>query len=385
MNKLRLYDKWEAATFIKRENRFTLLLLKQGGTFRAYIPNTGRMEEFLVEDSKFFVSPFKTKKFQYRVVSTQYQNNFILLDTIKMNTLAGHLIEKNLLPDLMDIKEVQREKAIGNIRPDFLLTRRNNTRVLLEVKTCTFCHNGVAMFPDAPSQRAYHHIESLHELIQQGYDTRMVFIIPNKSAGIFMPNFHTDHNFALKVLEEKIVKFNAYRVDLVDPVTVDLESIHEVSIDYDYARLNNTPSGSYLLVLKNDRRKAIEVGKLGKIYFNRGYYVYVGSAMSGLESRVARHAKKKKKCFWHIDFITPGNMDIEKVFIIRRADRIESKIAERVGGLCTNFVNRFGASDSSEKSHLFYFQNPPHRTRDFMNIVLDFKTFSDLFIQRAPH
>ena len=385
MNKLRLYDKWEAATFIKRENRFTLLLLKQGGTFRAYIPNTGRMEEFLVEDSKFFVSPFKTKKFQYRVVSTQYQNNFILLDTIKMNTLAGHLIEKNLLPDLMDIKEVQREKAIGNIRPDFLLTRRNNTRVLLEVKTCTFCHNGVAMFPDAPSQRAYHHIESLHELIQQGYDTRMVFIIPNKSAGIFMPNFHTDHNFALKVLEEKIVKFNAYRVDLVDPVTVDLESIHEVSIDYDYARLNNIPSGSYLLVLKNDRRKAIEVGKLGKIYFDRGYYVYVGSAMSGLESRVARHAKKKKKCFWHIDFITPGNMDIEKVFIIRRADRIESKIAKRVGGLCTNLVNRFGASDSSEKSHLFYFQNPPHRTRDFMNIVLDFKTFSDLSIQRAPH
>jgi sugar fermentation stimulation protein A len=377
MDTLRLYSKWEASSFIERENRFTLLLKKSGNTFRAYIPNTGRMEEFLVNSGIFFVSPCMTDKFRYRVVSTLYQDNYVLLDTLKTNHLVNLLIEKRHFPFLEDVKYVEREQSFGNIRLDFLLHRNKKSPILLEVKTCTLCHNGVAMFPDAPSLRALRHIDNLRRLAAQGYGTRMLFITPNRTAKMFIPNFHTDYNFTLKFLEQQSVRFNAYKISLLDPVTVDLDSLEEIKIEYKRAESSCTQAGSYLLVLKNRSKKNINVGKLGNISFEEGYYVYAGSAINGLEHRVSRHTRKRKKPFWHIDYITPLHMSIEKAFSIRRTDNIESKIVRRLKNISDDSVRDFGASDSKEKSHLFVFKKPPYRLREFMNIVLDFKTFSD--------
>ena len=61
--------------------------------------------------------------------------------------------------------------------------------------------------------------------------------------------------------------------------------------------------GSYLLIIKLQDDKKILVGKLGKIAFKKGYYVYVGSAMNGLEQRLQRHLRSQKKFHWHIDYL----------------------------------------------------------------------------------
>ncbi|HDO19110.1 MAG TPA: DUF123 domain-containing protein, partial [Thermoplasmatales archaeon] len=47
--------------------------------------------------------------------------------------------------------------------------------------------------------------------------------------------------------------------------------------------------GSYAIVMRLDREQNIEVGSLGEIRFRRGYYLYVGSALNGLENRIKRH------------------------------------------------------------------------------------------------
>lgn len=377
MEILRLYTEWEAASFIERENRFCLLLKKDGATFRAYIPNTGRMEEFLVDGGTFFVSPFKTEKFRYRVVSTLYQDNYVLLDTLESNRLVNLLIEKRYFLFLENVEKIEREKNFGKVRLDFLVLRYKRKPLLLEVKTCTLCHNGVAMFPDAPSQRALRHIESLNSLAAQGYETRMLFIIPNGSAKLFMPNFHTDYDFTMKFLEQQPVNFSASKISLIDPVTVDLESLEDVKIEYDCAVSGCTPAGSYLLVLKNENKKRIQVGKLGTVSFEKGYYVYAGSALRGLDSRVSRHARKRKKVFWHIDFIAPYHMSIERIFTIRGTDKIEPKMVKGLQSICNDHIKGFGASDSKAESHLFFFKKPPFRSKEFMNIVLDLKTSSD--------
>jgi len=44
--------------------------------------------------------------------------------------------------------------------------------------------------------------------------------------------------------------------------------------------------GSYILLIKLDEDKDIQIGKLGNISFKKGYYAYVGSALNGL----ARHS-----------------------------------------------------------------------------------------------
>ena len=372
MRPLRLYDDWREASFLARPNRFTLVLKSGGRELRAFIPNTGRLEEYLVEGGVFYLTTSPTEKFTYRAVSTYYQDSHVLLDTWKINDLAEALIRGKKLPGYGEVIK---------IRPDFLLGEGDGKTRLLEVKTCTLCHRGVALFPDAPSARAARHIARLADFAAQGRSASMIFIVPHGGARIFMPNFHTDREFADRFLSAQNFvgdfRLGAFGLTMTDPVTVDLDSVRELTIDYGRARTNTTDSGSYVLVLANDRPRRLEIGRLGCFAFPKGYYAYVGSALGSLEARVGRHGKAGKKRFWHIDYVTPEPMPVAKAFLIRRQDRIETGLASRIRVLCDSAVEGFGASDSPEPSHLFYFRKPPHRLRRFMDVILDFRTFTE--------
>jgi sugar fermentation stimulation protein A len=385
MEENRLYEKWEEARFVDRPNRFTLVLRKGKRLIMAYLPNTGRIEEYLIEGNVFFITPSHTQKFNYRIVSTIYQNSFVLLDTMKMNSLVGKLLTRRVFPSLGNLIGIQREISSGSIcgskcpsiRVDFMFETDIGGRGLLEVKTCTFCHNGVALFPDAPSVRALHHLDELSALKNQGFDTVMLFLIPHRSARRFMPNFHTDYDFSMRLLSEKGMRFIAANIDLIDPVSVNFASVREIPIDYGNARIHCTPSGSYVLVLKNPDPIRLNVGKLGTLFFREGYYAYVGSALRTLDSRVRRHSRRRKRRFWHVDYITPYPMEPVKTFLFRRADRIEGALSQKLEQICTHSVDGFGASDAGECSHLFFFPDPPHRSRSFIDVIMDFKTFTE--------
>jgi sugar fermentation stimulation protein A len=377
VDRLKIYKSWKETSFILRKNRFTLLVEENGKILNAYLPNTGRMEEYLVEGSRFFLTPIKTNKFKYRAVATYYQDSFIFLDTIKINSIVWQLILANKLPGFNDTASVVREYSVGDTRIDFMLKDREGRSSLVEVKTCTLCHNGVAMFPDAPSQRACRHLDVLQDKSLSGWKTSMIFLIPNRNAKTFMPNFHTDYDFARKFMSTPNVCFNAFKINFVDPVTVDLDRCEELKIDRATVLEHCTPSGSYAMVIRNDRNQTIKVGRLGEIPFKKGYYLYIGSALRSVENRVKRHGKTIKSSFWHIDFIVPGPMKIEKIYIIRRRDRIESKLVKAMMGISEGVIRHFGATDSDQESHLLYFADTPVRKSAFITALLDFKTFSD--------
>ena len=63
------------------------------------------------------------------------------------------------------------------------------------------------------------------------------------------------------------------------------------------------PTGSYALVLRLPSRRKIRVGKLGLVEFPRGHYVYFGSALGGLNARVARNLSNDKKLHWYADYL----------------------------------------------------------------------------------
>jgi len=392
---------WEEAHFVARPNRFTLLLRKNKKLISAYLPNTGRIEEYLTEGNVFFITPAKTEKFNYRVLSTVYQDSYVLLDTVKTHSLARTLLERRILPSLGGARTIRPEIRFnsaamlqpgprrastasrvsgigsGNVRVDFFIETHAGRQGLIEVKTCTFCHNGVALFPDAPSVRALRHLEALSDAGKSGYDPVMLFFIPSGAARLFLPNFHTDYEFSLRLLSEDRVRFIAVKINLVDPVSVDFKSVEEIPIDRTRAKMHCRGSGSYILLLKNPKPVRLEIGKRGMIHFRKGYYAYVGSALGSLEGRVNRHSRKKKKKFWHIDFLTPHPMKIIQVILFRRSDRIEDMIARRLESCFPTWVKGFGASDTKQPSHLFYSKDPPHRSHHFMNVVMDFKTFTE--------
>lgn len=115
--------------------------------------------------------------------------------------------------------------------------------------------------------------------------------------------------------------------------------------------------GSYCLCIEVCDSIKIRIGSLGFIDFMKGYYVYVGSALTGLEQRITRHIKISKGehsvTHWHIDYLLRHKKTkIKSVFIKESEVRNECEISEKMSGLGTPIKN-FGSSDCKCDSHLY--------------------------------
>ena len=131
--------------------------------------------------------------------------------------------------------------------------------------------------------------------------------------------------------------------------------------------------GSYLLILQNRKPQRIKVGALGEINFPSGYYLYVGSALNNLEKRIERHKRRRKKRFWHIDYLTTRFQFFHSEVFPSR-EKVECQIAEV---LKQNFpaIPGFGATDCSCLSHLFYSPDEPK----IKNLPLTERKFNVLY------
>lgn len=116
--------------------------------------------------------------------------------------------------------------------------------------------------------------------------------------------------------------------------------------------------GSYCLIINIKKDTEIKIGrKLGIINFKKGCYVYVGSAMNCLESRVKRHLSDNKKKHWHIDYLLLNkNSEIEKVYTKESCEKLECEIAKKIIENEESIAD-FGCSDCKCHSHLIYFKN----------------------------
>lgn len=111
--------------------------------------------------------------------------------------------------------------------------------------------------------------------------------------------------------------------------------------------------GVYLLIVSIAKPVQIRVGALGNVSFEKGVYVYVGSAQNNLEKRVERHLKKIKRKFWHTDYLLENeNVKILQVFYKATGKSDECKFAKEISRKGTAIIG-FGSSDCNCKSHLF--------------------------------
>jgi Uri superfamily endonuclease len=119
-------------------------------------------------------------------------------------------------------------------------------------------------------------------------------------------------------------------------------------------------TGVYSLLIELKKNQKIRIGNLGKFEFPKGLYVYTGSALNGLKARIERHLKKKKKNFWHIDYLlSRRDAQIISILEIKTKQRIECKLNETILKNLNGevLVKKFGSSDCNCKSHLVYLGN----------------------------
>ena len=118
--------------------------------------------------------------------------------------------------------------------------------------------------------------------------------------------------------------------------------------------------GVYQLLIYLPRNTSIMVGKKGTFRFPRGYYIYTGSARSGLERRVERHLNKNKKHFWHIDYFLDF-ASIKRVFLFTSGKfgecALNLKTLRKPGTKI--IVPKFGSSDCGCPAHLIFFEEMP--------------------------
>ncbi len=112
-----------------------------------------------------------------------------------------------------------------------------------------------------------------------------------------------------------------------------------------------TEATTYILTLFLPRARRIKVGRLGYIMFEPGLYLYVGSAGASPARRIARHARRRKSKFWHIDFLS-AHAKVIGALIFEAPTSLECPIAKSLAGVFT-IVPRFGSSDCACASHLF--------------------------------
>lgn len=117
------------------------------------------------------------------------------------------------------------------------------------------------------------------------------------------------------------------------------------------------PFGTYLLLLKVTAVADIKVGKLGELAIKPGFYVYSGSAFGpgGLNARIGRHLRQRKKLRWHIDYLRQEVDDVAAYFQIdSRNECAFAKALAAAGGEIP--LAGFGSSDCRCVSHLVYFR-----------------------------
>lgn len=115
--------------------------------------------------------------------------------------------------------------------------------------------------------------------------------------------------------------------------------------------------GTYCLLIHQKANKKIVIGQKGKLSFDKGYYVYIGSAMNSLEGRIQRHLSKDKKLHWHVDYLLDNPQSlINEVYFSDDGVKHECELAKSIAENGKE-VQGFGCSDCKCNSHLIYFLN----------------------------
>lgn len=102
------------------------------------------------------------------------------------------ILKRALELSIFNYKIVDEEIRCGDSRIDFLL-ERDGERYIAEVKGCTLCREGTALFPDAPTSRGSRQIKRMLEF--RSARPLLIFVVMRPDAEVLCPNAETDPVF----------------------------------------------------------------------------------------------------------------------------------------------------------------------------------------------
>ncbi len=213
------YEKILKAKFISRPNRFIAYCELEGEEVVCHVKNTGRCKELLIPDATVILTDErenKTRKTPFDLISVYKGERLINMDSQAPNKVAEELMRR-LYPEA----KIRREVTYGQSRID-LYIENGEEKIFVEVKGVTLEVDGVAKFPDAPTERGIKHLRELERAVSEGYRAIVLFVIQMKGIEYFVPNWDTHPQFAdaLSEVSKNGVEVWAYDCQVQEGVVI---------------------------------------------------------------------------------------------------------------------------------------------------------------------
>lgn len=189
------YPNIHSGIFLSRPNRFLAHVLIGSQEEVCHVKNTGRCRELLVPGAAVWCQHHDDprRKTRWSLITVQKENRLVNLDSQIPNRLALDYVKAGGLGFVPQL--VKPEQTFGNSRFD-LYFEADDRRGFVEVKGVTLEDRGVALFPDAPTQRGRKHLLELQAATAAGYESWVLFVLAMPEIDFFTPNWPRDPDFA---------------------------------------------------------------------------------------------------------------------------------------------------------------------------------------------
>ncbi len=194
------YKRIREGIFLNRPNRFIARVETDKGIELCHVKNTGRCRELFLPGAKVYLeeSDRPGRKTKFDLIGVEKEGRMVNVDSQIPNRVVEEWLRKgNLFEKISFMKP---ETRYANSRFDLYL-EADGKQAFMEIKGVTLEEEGVARFPDAPTQRGVKHIQELIACRKEGYEAYLMFVIQMKGIFRLEPNDKTHPAFG-KALRE---------------------------------------------------------------------------------------------------------------------------------------------------------------------------------------
>lgn len=225
---MKLYEHVIPAQFISRPNRFIARVRIDSREETVHVKNTGRCRELLLPGAHVWLAEGANpaRKTRYDLVAVEKGELLVNMDSQAPNKAAAEALPR-LFPGLTGLRP---EAVFGDSRLDFCADL-SDKKLYVEVKGCTLEEDGVALFPDAPTERGVKHLHELENAVRAGHAAALLIVIQMKGVRVFRPNRRTHPAFADALLHARNAGVQVLAWDcLVTPDSLTLDQAVDVEV-----------------------------------------------------------------------------------------------------------------------------------------------------------
>ncbi len=238
------YEHITNGIFLERPNRFLAKIEVNGCVETVHVKNTGRCRELLVPGAQVRLeeSLNPQRKTRYDLIGVEKRRDGLPPLSINMDSQAPNAAAEEWLHRcgmFSPQAEIRREATFGNSRFD-LFIQDGQRKCFMEVKGVTLEHDGIAYFPDAPTQRGVKHLHELAACMEDGYEAYLLFVIQMKEIRLFRPNDATHAEFGTALREAAAAGVKVMAMDcLITQDSMEIDCAVPVDLTQGYNHGNN--------------------------------------------------------------------------------------------------------------------------------------------------